>query len=289
MGMSRIVPPLAAALLLAATVACEDLAGPTADPTTTSAEVEVERASGTAANPTGESNSATTEPATDEVGGAAPSPSPTVAPTPTDTATGDSVGAEEDEHSSSPTPSIEETPESPADGPDRQDDTVENLEPSDTPTPEASEAPEASTPETDGEDDPEEPEPTSVPTPELTDAELAALECGNEVGNGDQIITGPSAPEAHDRDSVFRSLTVHPTDPDTVIMGTERNGFAKSTDGGVTWTRSRLGLRWSEGIGYPEVYDLAYSPSDPDVLIAATVSSPGPLVGDFPTTMRAFI
>ena len=109
--------------------------------------------------------------------------------------------------------------------------------------------------------------------------------CGNAVGNGNEVISGPSAPQANDRDSVFRSLTVHPTDSDIVLMGTERNGFVRSVDGGVTWTRHRLGLRWQRGTGYPEIYDIAISPRDPTIVFAATVDSPGPVIGDYPSSI----
>ena len=135
------------------------------------------------------------------------------------------------------------------------------------------------------------PSPTAVlVTPEPTPAETTAEdgdidECGNALGNGGEIVSGPSAPEANDRDSVFRSLTVHPNNPNIVLMGTERNGFVKSTDGGVTWTRHRQGLRWLPGIGYPEIYDIAISPSDPNIVYAATVDSPGPLTGNFPSSV----
>ena len=121
------------------------------------------------------------------------------------------------------------------------------------------------------------PTPTSIPflTPTSTSRPQPAIsetqdDCGNAVGNGDEIIPGPSTPEDGDRDSVFRSLTVHPADPQITLMGTERNGFVKSTDGRVTWTRHRRGLRWSPGIGYPEIYDIAISPSDPKIVYAAT-------------------
>lgn len=133
------------------------------------------------------------------------------------------------------------------------------------------------------------PTPTNVSTaPEPTGSTADAEDgnaCGNAVGNGNEVIPGPSAPAAKDRDSVFRSLAVHPTDPDIVLIGTERNGFVKSTDGGMTWTRHRLGLRWQPGTGYPEVYDVAISPSDPNIVLAATVGSPGPVIGDFPSAI----
>ncbi len=58
--------------------------------------------------------------------------------------------------------------------------------------------------------------------------------CGNALGNGDKIIQGPPGPDGADRDNPFRSLTVHPTNPNILIVGTERNGFLKSTDDGAT-------------------------------------------------------
>ncbi|MFC2142957.1 WD40/YVTN/BNR-like repeat-containing protein [Candidatus Aenigmatarchaeota archaeon] len=109
--------------------------------------------------------------------------------------------------------------------------------------------------------------------------------CGDSVGNGDIIISGPSEPSENDPDNPFRSLTVHHTNPDIVFVGTERNGFLKSTDGGETWERKRKGL-WHDDtdlvIGhdafYPEIYDIAISESNPDIMYAATVAGPGPLV-----------
>ena len=93
------------------------------------------------------------------------------------------------------------------------------------------------------------------------------------------IVPGPSVPdEPADGDRVFRSLTVHPSDPNTVLLGTERNGFMLTDDGGVTWSRLRAGLR-SYDWGYPEVWDVDFSASDPNVIMAATLGSPGPAVG----------
>ncbi|NIO22617.1 MAG: hypothetical protein GTN38_01135 [Candidatus Aenigmarchaeota archaeon] len=113
--------------------------------------------------------------------------------------------------------------------------------------------------------------------------------CEGAEGNGDQIVSGPSAPTDFDPDNPFRSLTVHPTNPDLVYLGTERNGFLKSTDGGETWIRMRKGL-WHDDpdtmIGheafYPEIYDIAYSESDPQIMYAAAVSGPGPLISYYP-------
>lgn len=100
--------------------------------------------------------------------------------------------------------------------------------------------------------------------------------CGNSLGNGNKIIDGPSGPEGEDYDQAFRSLTVDPSNSDIVILGTERNGFLRSTDGGNTWSRLRQGLR-HENIGYAEVWNLAISSASSSVLLAATLDSPGPI------------
>jgi hypothetical protein len=107
--------------------------------------------------------------------------------------------------------------------------------------------------------------------------------CANAPGNGDEIIAGPAGPAGGDFDQVFRSLEVDPSNPETVYMGTERNGIVKSDDGGVTWRRLRRGMRHGAA-GYPEVWDIAVSPSDPRVVIAATADSPGPVSGDHPSS-----
>jgi len=99
----------------------------------------------------------------------------------------------------------------------------------------------------------------------------------NDAGNGNTIISGPSVPTASDPDSVFRALSVHPTDPNTVYLGTERNGMVKSTDGGSNWTRLRSGIVHDSLGGYPEVYDISIAVSSPEVLYISTVGSPGPV------------
>jgi len=103
--------------------------------------------------------------------------------------------------------------------------------------------------------------------------------CGNAVGNGYEIISGPDIDAFEgDIDNPFRSLTIHPADPDIILVGTEGNGFVKSSDGGNTWVRLRLDLRHSE-LGYPEIYDIAWSESNPDIIYAATTGGPGPVTG----------
>ena len=109
--------------------------------------------------------------------------------------------------------------------------------------------------------------------------ETVSDDCGNDIGNGFEIITGPDIDAFEgDVDNPFRSLSVHPTDPDIILVGTEGNGFIKSTDGGKSWERFRLGLRHSE-LGYPEIYDISWSQSNPEIIYAATTNGPGPVTG----------
>jgi len=106
--------------------------------------------------------------------------------------------------------------------------------------------------------------------------------CGNAIGNGNEIVFGQVTPTEWNPDNPFRSLTVHPTNPDIILIGTEANGFVKSIDGGQTWARYRYGLRHSVASGeqlYPEVYDICWSESNPDIIYAATTGGPGPLAG----------
>lgn len=112
--------------------------------------------------------------------------------------------------------------------------------------------------------------------------------CGNDIGNGAEIISGPKYKDLRkeiDIDNPFRSLTVHPTNPDIVYVGTERNGILKTEDGGKSWERLRYGIRHHDEFNaYPEVYDMAIAASNPDVVYAAITEGPGPLTGNFPTT-----
>ncbi len=112
-------------------------------------------------------------------------------------------------------------------------------------------------------------------------------DCGNNVGNGDEIVSGPAATEPPiDNDTVFRSLVVDPANPNVVFCGSERNGFLKSTDGGASWVRQRNGLRHSESPeNYPEIWNVAFSPADSNTLLAATTDSAGPVIGDVPSAM----
>ena len=116
---------------------------------------------------------------------------------------------------------------------------------------------------------------------------ISIHDCGNALGNGNEIIDGPSGPDGPDHDSVFRSLAIHPLNPDIILMGTERNGFVKSENGGTSWRRLRTGLRHTSGATddvYPEIWDIAFDPTNPSQIYAATLDSPGPVIGNFPST-----
>jgi hypothetical protein len=106
----------------------------------------------------------------------------------------------------------------------------------------------------------------------------------NDPGNGQTMISGPTAPNSMqgDNDTMFRGFLVDPANPDLLYLGTERNGMTRSTDGGLTWTRLRKGLRWND-VGYAEVWSIARDPADPSRLFAATTDSPGPLAGSYPS------
>lgn len=108
--------------------------------------------------------------------------------------------------------------------------------------------------------------------------------CADPDPSAHEIVSVPRGPEGPDNDSVFQSLEVDPSNPDIVFLGTERNGFVRSRDGGETWTRHREGVRHAGDL-YPEVWDIAISPADPNLILAATLDSPGPPVGDFPSAV----
>jgi len=146
---------------------------------------------------------------------------------------------------------------------------------------------------------------TPKPTPEPTSEATATNEGGGhggteETGGGDgafapdgsclvselpsAIVNGPIGPEGPDRDSVFQSLAVYPTNPDIVLLGTERNGFMLTTDGGATWSRQREGMRVGSGFdSYAEVWDIDFAASDPSVVYSAVLNSPGPPGGTGPS------
>lgn len=109
---------------------------------------------------------------------------------------------------------------------------------------------------------------------------------GSDGGNGggspypdDANCGGPAVGQSpNDSDNTFRSLAVHPADPNTIMIGNEGNGIFKSTDGGASWSRVNQGLYYENLSGYcayPEVYQITYDAGDPTKLYAATTTGPG--------------
>jgi photosystem II stability/assembly factor-like uncharacterized protein len=97
--------------------------------------------------------------------------------------------------------------------------------------------------------------------------------CGG-ASSATRLIKGPSPGQnLNNSDNPFRALAIHPTDPNTIYVGSEGNGIFKSDDGGSTWTWLREGLRHCDA--YPEIYSIAINSSDPDQLIIATNAGPG--------------
>lgn len=81
----------------------------------------------------------------------------------------------------------------------------------------------------------------------------------------------------NDTDNTFLSLVVHPSDPNTVMIGNEGNGIFKSTDGGTTWSRKRNGIRYIKVTGYcfyTEIYDVIYDAGDANQLFTVTTGGP---------------
>ncbi len=98
----------------------------------------------------------------------------------------------------------------------------------------------------------------------------------------DGLCDGPTVGQSpNDTDNTFHSLAVHPTDPNTVLIGNEGNGIFKSTDGGATWSRINDGIWYnpqSENYAYcmyPEIYQIIFDHTDANKLYAATTSGPG--------------
>ena len=83
--------------------------------------------------------------------------------------------------------------------------------------------------------------------------------------NIDGACAGPGVGAGgNDSDNPFRSLAVHPTDPNTVIVGSEGNGIFKTIDGGASWQWLKSGLQYSVDPGggwcaYPETYEVIFA------------------------------
>lgn len=96
-------------------------------------------------------------------------------------------------------------------------------------------------------------------------------DCPTEINGG---LRGESG---NVQDHMFHSLAIDPTNENVVYAGTETNGIFKTTDGGATWTRLRLGFKCTEQkTGYSQIFDIAIDPTSPQVLYASAVNGPGP-------------
>lgn len=84
------------------------------------------------------------------------------------------------------------------------------------------------------------------------------LYVSNDAGSSWHRATGDSLDGLN-----VRSIAVHPSDPETVFVGTMGKGILKSTDGGASWEPLGLGDRF--------VYALALQPGDPEGILAGTL------------------
>lgn len=109
------------------------------------------------------------------------------------------------------------------------------------------------------------------------------------------VVSGPQkGVSLNNADQVFRSLAVSHTNPNLVYIGTEGNGILKSSDGGVSWSRLRYGLRYSEespptSSYYPEIYEIIIDPNNDNIIYAATTSGPGSIEETSVSSSRAGI
>lgn len=103
--------------------------------------------------------------------------------------------------------------------------------------------------------------------------EKTDLSCGDSAATTTPI-KGPSVGSSgNNSDSPFRALAIHPSDPDTLYVGTEGNALFKSTDGGLNWTWLRAGIFHCEA--YPEIYSIAIDASHPSRVYFAANAGPG--------------
>lgn len=75
-----------------------------------------------------------------------------------------------------------------------------------------------------------------------------------------------------DEDVQFWTVVVSPHDPDVLFAGTAPVGFHRSEDGGETWKKCEADHpeRFDMSFGGSRVMRIAFHPSDPDVLYAAS-------------------
>ena len=111
---------------------------------------------------------------------------------------------------------------------------------------------------------------------------IIASGCKNEtvqkikerVAGEETLIKGPKRGKSgNDSDNTFRSLTISPSNPDEVYIGSEGNGIFKSTDGGKNWKWLRKGLKNNEGT-YAETYDMVIDSENESLIYAAFTSGP---------------
>lgn len=89
---------------------------------------------------------------------------------------------------------------------------------------------------------------------------------------------GPTVGQSpNDTDNTFHSLAIHPTDPNTIIIGNEGNGVFKSTDAGANWSRNNEGIYYTTSTYcmYPEFYEIIFDFNDPAKVYAVTTPGPG--------------
>jgi len=86
--------------------------------------------------------------------------------------------------------------------------------------------------------------------------------------------TGPrNDSENIERDGIFNSLIVDPTNPEIVYVGTETNGLFKSLDGGKNWQWLRTGLLHNSR-GFPEAYDMQIDKNNPNNIYTVFTNGP---------------
>ncbi len=99
----------------------------------------------------------------------------------------------------------------------------------------------------------------------------SSIECPTEINGA--LRGGPGNIQDH----MFHSIAIDPANENVVYAGTETNGIFKTTDGGASWTRLRLGFKCgTQQSGYPQIFDIAVDPSNPQVIYTATINGPGP-------------
>lgn len=113
---------------------------------------------------------------------------------------------------------------------------------------------------------------------------LIVLSFGNLIAQTDSctnLINGAlKGQPGNIQDNMFHNLMIDPTNPNIVYAGTETSGMFKTTDGGQTWQRLRLGLKCTViQTGYPQIFNITADPTTSNIVYASTVNGPGPTTG----------